>query len=66
MDGPDPLASNGVPFEFDSFQLDARMTGDSVDAATAGAPVVDEPGAQTGERTDAMPLYLDVVTFPGG
>ncbi|MFC9554759.1 peptidoglycan DD-metalloendopeptidase family protein [Rhodococcus sp. NPDC056960] len=67
MDGPDFLAANGVPFEFDSFQLDARVAGDSVDsAATAGAPVVDEPGTQTGERTGAMPLNLDVVTFPGG
>ncbi|RZK95312.1 MAG: M23 family metallopeptidase [Rhodococcus sp. (in: high G+C Gram-positive bacteria)] len=66
MDGPDFLASNGLPFEFDVFQLDARVSGDSFEpAATAGAPVVDEPGTQTGNRSDEMPLYLDVVTFPG-
>ncbi|MGW4336365.1 M23 family metallopeptidase [Rhodococcus koreensis] len=66
MDGPDFLASNGIPFEFENFDLDGRVTGESFEAAaTAGAPVVDEAGTQTGSRTDEMPLYLDVVTFPG-
>ena len=66
MDGPDYLASNGIPFEFENFDLDGRVTGESLEAAaTAGAPVVDEAGTQTGSRTDEMPLYLDVVTFPG-
>ncbi|MFC9768471.1 M23 family peptidase, partial [Rhodococcus jostii] len=67
MDGPDYLASNGIPFAFENFDLDGRVTGESVDAAaTAGAPVVDEAGTQTGERSDEMPLFLDMVTFPGG
>ncbi|MFE5706457.1 M23 family metallopeptidase [Rhodococcus koreensis] len=66
MDGPDFLASNGIPFEFENFDLDGRVTGESFEAAaTAGAPVVDATGTQTGSRTDEMPLYLDVVTFPG-
>lgn len=65
MDGPDPLASNGLPYRFSSFQLVGRATGDDalLPLFTGGALTL-APGAASGPRTDDLPLYLDLVDFP--
>ena len=62
MDGPDPLASNGVPYRFDSLQLVGQATGDAaVETVLGGQSLPLAPGGGSGTRTDAMPLYLDLV-----
>ncbi|MDD7931883.1 M23 family metallopeptidase [Actinomycetospora straminea] len=65
MDRPDPLASNGVPFEFDAFTLDGRVVSEeSLQQGTAG-PVpfgIDRAGA--GPRAGVSPLGLDVMSYP--
>lgn len=66
MDGPDPLASNGLPFQFDSFQLTGQAAGDAFDQIMGGQALPLTADAPTGARTDAMPLYLDVVQLSAG
>ncbi len=68
MDGPNPLASNGLPYVFDSLTMVGRAAGaDALDAAaTKGVPLELEPGGPTGARTDEMPLWMDVVDLTAG
>ncbi len=62
MDGPDPLASNGVPYRFDTLQLVGQATGGAaIDSVLTGQPLALAPNGRTGTRTDALPLYLDLV-----
>ncbi len=62
MDGPDPLASNGLPFQLHTLQLVGQATGDAaVETVLAGRPLPLAPNGTSGTRTDAMPLYLDLV-----
>jgi hypothetical protein len=67
MDSPDPLASNGLPYVIDAFDVEGRLAS----AANAGA-LVDgvrarfAPSRQTGPRTGELPLFLDVLRFPDG
>ncbi|MET0965032.1 MAG: M23 family metallopeptidase [Nakamurella sp.] len=64
MDGPDPLASDGLPYQFDRQQLVGQATGDAaIDPLFNGQPLALAPDGQTGERTDEMPLYLDLVNL---
>ncbi|MET0863385.1 MAG: M23 family metallopeptidase [Nakamurella sp.] len=64
MDGPDPLASNGLPYQFESMQLVGQASGDAaIDPLFTGQPLALAPDGQTGERTDEMPLYLDLVNL---
>jgi murein DD-endopeptidase MepM/ murein hydrolase activator NlpD len=64
MDSPDPLASDGVPFQFDSLQLVGQASGtDALVPLAGGQPLTLAPGGPTGERTDEMPLYLDLVNL---
>jgi hypothetical protein len=66
MDGPSPLAADGLPYVFDAFVL----TGHGPPLAEIGAlyearlplPI---DGRDTGPRRDALPLGGDVVMFPG-
>lgn len=65
MSGTDPLASNGVPFRFHSFELNSRLASAAeLDRLSSGASAVNGPNESSGKRTDEMPLGLDVVTFP--
>ncbi len=66
MDGPDPLASDGLPFQFDAFQLSGQAAGDAFDQIMGGQPLPLLADAPAGERRDAMPLYLDVVDLTAG
>ena len=66
MDSDDPLASNGLPFVFESMQFDGQVAaGPSFDAAaTTGTPFeLDTAGA--GTRTAQSPLFRDVMTYAG-
>ena len=64
MDGPDPLASDGLPYQFDSMQLAGQASGDDAIAPLLkGQPLSLAPDGQSGERTDEMPLYLDMVNL---
>lgn len=67
MDGPDPLMSNGLPFEIDSFDLESRVaTGDNFDQIVAGAKAEYAPNVTAGPRTNESPLYLDIMGFKAG
>jgi murein DD-endopeptidase MepM/ murein hydrolase activator NlpD len=57
-DGPEPLFSQGLPYVFDSFQLQAR-----VDVSGEEAVIVPEPEPRLLENR--LPLDLDIVAFPG-
>ena len=64
MDRLDPLAANGLPFEFDTFTLEGRVVSEeSLQQGTAG-PVpfgIDRAGA--GPRAGVSPLGLDVMGY---
>lgn len=65
MDGPDPLASNGLPFVFDRYVLDGRVVSQESLQEGAQGPVpfgIDRAGA--GPRDGTMPLVLDVMSYP--
>jgi hypothetical protein len=62
MDGPDPLASNGVPFVFAEQDLVGQGTDASaIDTLFSGSPLPLAADGPTGPRQDEMPLFLDVV-----
>jgi len=67
VDGPDPLASNGVPFEIDSFRLEARIGSDaSLDRLIAGGKALYAANTDVGQRDRQMPLTFDVMTYKAG
>jgi murein DD-endopeptidase MepM/ murein hydrolase activator NlpD len=68
MDTPNPLASNGLPYVFESLDLVGTADGEeALIASSGGEPVELTPGGPTGQREDEMPLYLDVVNLqPAG
>jgi hypothetical protein len=57
-DGPEPLFSQGLPYVFERFQLQAR-----VDVSGDEAVIVPEPEPRLIENR--LPLELDIVAFPG-
>ncbi|WP_082961804.1 M23 family metallopeptidase [Mycobacterium sp. 852002-51152_SCH6134967] len=65
MSSPDPLGSNGLPFVFDDFRVDARM----VDDDDVNGPLFEgeaaklQPGFTARDEKNAMPLELDVMTY---
>ncbi|MBU9762395.1 M23 family metallopeptidase [Mycobacterium sp. TNTM28] len=64
MDGPDPLASNGLPFTFGSFRLDSRLTSlAAADALFDNKPAARQPGFAVRDQHDVSPLVLDVMTY---
>jgi hypothetical protein len=66
MDGPSALAADGLPYEFDAFDLTGHTPPleELVELYEAALPLpVDPRGA--GPRRDALPLGGDVITFPG-
>jgi murein DD-endopeptidase MepM/ murein hydrolase activator NlpD len=64
MDGPLPLASNGLPFVFDSLELVGTASGEEASLqAQKGEPLELTPGGPSGAREDNMPLQLDVVNL---
>jgi Peptidase family M23 len=57
MDGPAPLASDGLPYTFDAFRLEGR-----VDSSAAPPAVV--PTLSAARRRAQLPMDLDVIAFP--
>jgi len=67
IDGPDLLASNGLPFEIDSFRLDARISPDAnLDQIADGAKADYAPNIDADLRKQQMPLTLDVMAYQTG
>jgi hypothetical protein len=62
MSGPDPLAADGLPFVFNSFKLDSRLSPTDVEIDD-GAPAVLQPGVTPRDETNVSPLSLDVMTY---
>jgi hypothetical protein len=64
MSTPDPLRSDGRPFVFDSFTLDARVTNaDALGPLLDGAQAPLQPGVVKRDETDVIPMDLDVMTY---
>ena len=54
----------GCRIQFDSLQLVGQASGDdAIDPLFKGQPLALASGGQSGERTDEMPLYLDLVNL---
>lgn len=62
MNGPSPLASQGLPYVFDGFTGRGRADLDDPAAMTGGAVKIDATRA-SGARRDALPLDSEVVDF---
>ncbi|MFI5506491.1 peptidoglycan DD-metalloendopeptidase family protein [Mycobacterium sp. NPDC051804] len=63
MSTPDPLRSNGLPFVFDEFRLDSRVTESFADTLLSGDPAQLQPGVAARDEKDVMPMELDVMTY---
>lgn len=67
MDGPSPLASNGVPYGIDTFTVTGRAISSSdldAELKQADRPVRVERAGAPAKIRDALPADLSVVTFP--
>ena len=62
MDGPSPLASNGLSFRFRSFYVEGMVTTD-IDDLLDGAVASITP-ALAGAHQDQMPLQHQLLGFP--
>lgn len=63
MSSPDPLRSNGIPFVFDRFRLDARVA--PIADEISDVPLPMQHGVTASEQSYRMPLNTDVMTYPG-
>lgn len=65
MSSPDPLGSNGLPFVFNDFRLDARLADgdDAIGTLFEGVSAQFQPGVASRDEKTAMPLELDVMTY---
>jgi murein DD-endopeptidase MepM/ murein hydrolase activator NlpD len=64
MNGPDPLASDGLPFEIDSFTLEAHIPSeDNLYQLLDGAAAEYQPDITAGQRHAQSPLTGDVMTY---
>ncbi len=64
MDGPSPLASSGLPYEFTAFTGAGRVEPDDA-FFTKGAAAAIDAGWFAGPHKDELPLNNEVVDFPG-
>lgn len=62
MDGPSPLLSNGLPFEFRSFTGEGRLT-TPIEELQAGA-AAELDATNRGDHRNELPLNLEVIGFP--
>ncbi|MFO1519740.1 MAG: M23 family metallopeptidase [bacterium] len=67
MDGPSPLASNGLPYVLKSFEVSGKAPSTQAfdKAAADGTPLAIEPTRSSGRHEDQLPLDLSLVQFPG-
>jgi hypothetical protein len=67
MDGPDPLAANGLPFVIKSFRLDQRLLSQtSLDVLFTGQPAPLQPGFAARDQSGVSPLVLDIMNYSVG
>ncbi|MFF7177979.1 peptidoglycan DD-metalloendopeptidase family protein [Streptomyces sp. NPDC008121] len=66
-DGPDQLASDGLPFQFTSFTVTGRIpsTEKFRGAFENGTPVENTAVAPPQVHRGQLPLYFDILTLPG-
>jgi hypothetical protein len=67
MDGPSPLASNGLPYAIDAFDVTGRVVSASDlndELKTAGTPLAIVRVDGQAKRTNELPADLVVVRFP--
>jgi Peptidase family M23 len=65
MDGPSPLASQGLPYLYDHFTITGQVasTADFDTSEGTGAPLVTVPGITATEHSDQLILDQNLVTF---
>ena len=65
MDGPSPLASQGLPYLNDKFSITGQVasTADFDRSEGTGVPLVTVPGLQTTEHSDQLVMDQNIVTF---
>lgn len=67
IDGPDPLAANGLPFVISSFRLDQRVASDdALDQIFTGRPAELQRGFAARDVSQTMPLDRDVMKYSVG
>ncbi|BCA56923.1 peptidase M23 [Nitrospira sp. KM1] len=66
MDGPDPIDSNGLPFQFTNFEGQGRGTAEGEGLLFIGQPVPIDPTSLAGPHSEELPLNFQVVHFPHG
>lgn len=67
IDGPDPLAANGLPFVITSFRLDQRVaSSEALDKVFTGQPAPLQPGFAARDVDEVSPLVLDVMNYAAG
>jgi murein DD-endopeptidase MepM/ murein hydrolase activator NlpD len=66
MDGPSPLASNGLPYRIDDFEVSghAASTAAFDEAEAKGTPLAMTPAAPPQRVRRRMPMDLSIVAFP--
>jgi len=62
MDGPAPLASNGLPYEFTSFE--GQGVANSLDPMMVAKAAQIDGAALAGPHSNQLPLNLEVISFP--
>jgi hypothetical protein len=65
MDGPSPLASQGLPYLYDHFTITGQVasTADFDASEGTGVPLVTVPGIQPSEHSNQLILDQNLVTF---
>ncbi len=64
MSTPDPLAADGLPFLFDTFTVDGRLSSpQELIALLTGGTVQVAPGSSPRTETDLSPLVMDVMSY---
>jgi murein DD-endopeptidase MepM/ murein hydrolase activator NlpD len=65
MNGPSPLASQGLPYVYDRFSVTGQVasTADFDAAESNGIPLALVPRVATTQHTDQLPLDQNIVTF---
>ncbi len=65
MDGPSPLAAQGLPYLYDRFTITAQVASTAAFDASEGTgiPLVTVPDVPTSEHSDQLVLDQNVVTF---
>lgn len=67
MNGPDPLAADGLPFVIKSFRLDNGLASpDALDAMLRGQTAALQPGFAARDQSEVSPLTLDIMSYSVG